>query len=251
MIDYTTWGIEELERELRVFTRTALPYAVKHALSATAFDAMRRGRANVGSSMTLRNKWTEGSVRALPVRTNKIDAMVSRMGSAEDYMRVQETGGIERTTGRYGLPIPTGYSAGQEGRQPRTKLPRKANQMRNIRLQTKWATAGSTDRQRLVRVVQEAVATGKRFVFLRLARGDGGGHKSGIFRVIGGRKNTRRGWPSGAKIKMIHNLEHKTVRIPKNVWNETAAILAAEDQDEHYRKALIFQIERNRLFRNR
>ena len=113
-----------------------------------------------------------------------------------------------------------------------------------IRLQVaRTARRAATRGQEIVLAVQNAVATGQRVVFLPLRH-------PGLYKVMGGRK-TGSGWPKGAKLKMLYSLEDSTITTEPRRWLEPSANLVISKREEYYRKALIRQIEKNRLFRDK
>ncbi len=229
----------ELERLLAQLGEKLIPVATRHAVNNTAWEARKLYQAAIGDKLTLRNKWTQGSARVKPTKTLGIRRMEARVGSTQEYMRRQEEGHVEVAGGRHGVAIPTGYAAGQEGQKPRTKLPRRPNRMQNIRL-LRFARLGKTPKQRLLRSVQKAILTGNRFIFADF----GPGKRKGILKVLGGRKKFTRGWPKGARLRMVQDLTHRHVVIKENPLLTPAAIKAREKFPEFYRKALIFLIRK-------
>jgi len=228
----------ELERILKQLRDKSVPFATKQMVNKTAFDARGYAQEEIEDEMTLRNKWTRGSVRVVQTKTLNIREQRASVGSTQEYMRHQEEGYTSVSRGKHGHAIPTGYSAGQEGQRPRTKLPRRPNQVQNIRL-ARFRARGKTTKQRALRAVQEGIKSGHRLVYINF----GPGKKKGIMRILGGRKTFKRGWPDGARLKMIHALQ-KTVRIHKRPWLVPAVIRARRNMPGHYRDALIFQIKR-------
>ena len=236
MIDLDTREIDELEDSLKTFKMKAFPRATKETLNGVAFKARELAQENIRRSMTLRNKWTEKSIQVEMTRTLNVDRQESEMGSIEDYMRKQEEGDIETSKGKHGVTIPTGWSAGQKGMRPRTRLVKRANRLQNITLSKKFLPQKKS--RRVPIIIAQAVSTGKRFVFLHL------GKRKGIFKVVGGKKgNTKR-----AKIWMVHDLSHRSIRIPRNPWIEKAATGAAKNLDRIYKAALIRQLQKHRIF---
>lgn len=236
MIDLDAEEIEHFETVLRVFASRSYPFAVRQTLNATAWDARSRAQHAIARTMTERNKWTRGSVRVVPERgTTRVSAMEAAVGSTETYMETQETGGSKARRGRHGVAIPTSYAAGQEGARPRTRLPRGRNKLRNIKLQRRsFASRGRTRAQRIVASVQQAIKSGKRYVYMDF------GQRRGIVRVLGGKRR--------ARLKMVYDLSSLTVRIPRRPWLEPAVNRVLGGMDDHYRKALIFQLRRRGLY---
>jgi len=242
MIKLDEKDLKDLQSDLKTFANRAYPFATKETLNKTAFHAMKVARNDVEVSMVLRNRWTVGSIRAQPTRSLNVNQQFSVVGSTEEYMAHQEFGRLETTKGKHGVAIPTGYSAGQEGVTPRTRLPRKANRMQNIRI-AKFQQSGKTRKQRMVMTVRRAVETNRRFVYLDL------GKRRGIFKVRGGDiEYASRGWPGKASLKMLQDLSHRSVRIPKSPWLNPSTKKASNKMPEFYREAILFQLKRNKIF---
>ena len=222
----------------------SVPYATREALNRTAFDGQKIARSLVRNKMILRNNYTVQSIRVDRAKTLSMSGQYSVLGSIASYMLDQEFGAVQVKQGRHGVAIPTAYSAGQgRGTQPRTLLPLKINKLQNILLSKRAKSKAMSIKQRLVITVQEAVHKGPREVFLDLGR------KQGIFRVVGGRRGTKRGWPKGARLQMLHDLSHDAVVIPRTPWLKPSALKAAEGLQRHYRMALIYQLKRLSTYR--
>ena len=85
--------------------------------------------------------------------------------------------------------------------------------------------------------------TVNRFVFLKLRNS-----RQGIFRVVGGRRGVKRGWPKGAKLKAVHDLTSQSVVIPATPWLKPAFDQVIPQLPTFYKKALTFQLKRFGLF---
>lgn len=226
--------IRQLELDMTIFAKRGLPYATGSTLNRTAADARIEAQKNVKQQMTLRNRWTVGSIQYQKVRGLDINKQESATGSLQKYMLTQEDGGIERKSGKHGVAIPTGYSAGQEGQQPRTRLPRRPNKISNIqltRLKTKTRNRKSVNFVK----VKLAAESGVKFLFMDLGR------RKGIFRILGGKRKPR--------VKMVADLSNPVVRIPRNPWLEPAAEKSRKRMSRFYKEALKEQLRRHRLFR--
>lgn len=244
MFNIDNKSIKRLEADLKAFAHRALPFATKSTLNMAAFDAQKEARATVSAKMVERNKFTRQSIRVDQAKTLNVRRQESAVGSIAEYMADQEFGGVKASKGKHGVAIATSFSAGQQGQRPRTRLPRKPNKLANIRLKRGKRTPANK-RQRTLFAVQDAVSSGNRTVFLDLGR------TKGIFRVVGGRKGFKRGWPKGARLKMLHDMSNKSVRIPRNPWLAPATKRTEKKIPGFYRKAIIFQLKRKGLFRSR
>jgi len=235
--DFSEW--RQYERKLERIRHKAIPFAVRASLDATAFDAQRGSREFVRSKMTLRNKWTGRSIRVNKVgRELNIDRMRSETGSSEDYMRMQEEGGIVRSNGKHGVAIPTSFASGEGLKsKPKKRLPRRANKLSQIKL-GRGKTKFKSKRQEAFLKVKEAVESGHRFVFL-----DNGRNKA-IYRVSGSGRVNKKGKFSGVKMRMVWNLENKTVKINKTNWLTQEVDDALKGMPQNYKRALLFQLKR-------
>lgn len=226
--------IEEMEKDLKFFKKRALP----HATRATLTEAAWRGRAEqqqlIGQKLVERNKFTRRSIHAEPARSLVIRKQESAFGSTQEYMVTQEDGGVDRGRGGKAVSIPTGYAAGQEGSRPRTKLPKKANKMRNIRL-TKSKTRGKSRKQRNFLLIRDAKARSIKFIFMDLGR------RKGVFRVLGSKKRP--------KIKMVADVSRKSVRIPATPTLKPAFKKVSSELPGIYRKKLIEQLRRHGIWK--
>lgn len=233
MIRIDNEDVKQLESNFKTFARRALPFATKATVNSAAFKARTFAQENIREKMTLRNRFVERSIQVIQTKTLKISQQESRMGSTADFFEDQEFGGTKRRKGRDGVPIATAYASGQNGQQPRTRLPRKVNTLRAISLKRSRKARGSR-RQRNTIAIKEAAESGNKFVFLDLGR------TKGIFKVVGGKRRPR--------IKMVWDLTRSIVRIPKNPTIAPAANDTQALMPELYREALEFQARRNRLF---
>lgn len=247
MIDVDVEEIKRMEKDLGVFAKQALPYATRNTINQLAWRGRQYAQANIDRDFVNRNKWTRGSVKVNQTRTLKIDAQESAVGSTEDYMRRQEFGEVITGEGQHGHPIPTGASAGQKGQVPRTRVPRRKNRMKQIRLGGKKVTA-KTPEQRLLLLTREAIESGRRVFFWD---GRQFGPRTGIYRVKGGSLKRGRGWPRGAKLELMYDLSHDVVNIQATPWLRPAANKAERDAFDIYAKSLQFQMDRHNLMRER
>jgi hypothetical protein len=108
--------------------------------------------------------------------------------------------------------------------------------MANIRLGRSKLRASSA-KQRMVIAVNQAVKTGRRYTYLDLGR------TQGIFKVVGGRA-TGRGFPKGARLRMMYDMSRKSVTVPANPWLLPSAMFAQKFMPMEYRKALKFQLKK-------
>ena len=234
MIRVDTKDIKEMEADLKTFARKAYPFATKNTVNTAAFRTQKIARNDIQSDLTLRNRFTVQSVQVEQSRTLQVSRQAAIVGSTADYMEDQEFGGIKARKGKQGVAIPTGYSAGQEGAEPRTRLPRKANKLASIQLSKRKGRKMSRAQRNLV-AVKVAAASSNKYIFMDL------GKRKGIFRVLGGKRNPR--------VKMVHDLSEQAVTIPRNPWLGPAVDQVEQEIPDIYRRSLRFQLKRLNLFK--
>lgn len=234
MFSINTRDIKEMEGDLKAFAHKAFPFATRNTINSAAFNAQREARSGVSDSLTLRNRFTVQSIQVEQSRTLQVSRQSATVGSIADYMEDQEFGGTKTKKGKRGVAITTGYAAGQEGKQPRSRLARRPNAIANIMLQKK-RRKGKTRKQRNLIAVKAAAESSQKYVYMDLGR------RQGIFKVIGGKRRPR--------VKMVHDLSRQSVRIPAKPWLNPAVISTEKIIPELYRKSLEFQVRRQNLFR--
>lgn len=247
MFDINDKQLKRFESDLKQFAKQAYPFATRNTLNATAFQAQREWKHEISQNMVQRNRFTQQSIRVEQTRELKVRHQAAVVGSTAPYMDEQEFGGVKRARGKEGVPIPTSYSAGQGQARPRTRLPRAANKLARIRLRKGKRRIAKTPKQRLIFAVQDAVNSGRREIFLD--QDNTAGPRTGIYKVIGGKRGKKRGWPSGAKLKMLYDLSDKAVRIPRNPTLAPAVARARRAIPLIYKSQLIQQLQRRGLFR--
>lgn len=230
---------KRLVQELEYLNQRALPHANKRFVNDAAFAVMREARQGVRETMTLRNKWTERSIQVERSRTLDMRRQGATVGSTEEYMLDQEFGTTKIKGGREGVILPTSWSAGQQGAKPRSRLPRRPNAMKNIKLKHR-KLRGVGKRQKNALLVKQAVETKDRFIFMDLGR------RKGIFKVLGGRKKNPSGHVRGARVKMVHDMTRASVRVPPTPWLNPAIDRVLPKMPRMFTKRLIEQIRKNR-----
>ena len=233
--DINIKDITRFETTLEQFSTRAIPAATRETVNEAAAVTMRISKNRIHKQFTIRNKWTEGSIRTQPTKAREITRQAAYVGSMQDYMSDQEFGSVKKRKGKEGVPIPTGFASGEgDAPRPRKKLPKGKKNIRRIKLQRSRSRKAKSRKQALLFKVQDAVSTGQRDIFHDFQ----GGKKKGIFRVVGGRKGFKRGWPKGARLKMLYDLSMSAVIIPKGPWLHPSVKLVEPHLGEIYLKAL-------------
>lgn len=145
------------------------------------------------------------------------------------------------------MPIPTAFASNEAKGSPRLKLPTSKKKLRNIRLSrfVPMRNKGSSTqlysqisdgtKRGNARAIQAAVYGKSRFAFLKNTTGG----NTGIFHVKGRRKKDR-------EIKMVHDLKHPVVNIPKHAWLTPATDRSLKRMPRMYNRNLKHQIDRAR-----
>ena len=225
--------VKRLEGDLKTFAERAYPFATKNTINQGAFHARSEWQENIRDEMTLRNKFTERSIRVEQSRTLDVRRQSATVGSIAPYMPDQEFGAVKSSKGKEGTPIATSFAAGQGEGAERTRLVRKPNKLATIRLQ-KRGGRGASRKQRNAAAVTEAVATKRRYIFMDLGR------RKGIFKVTGGKRKPR--------VRMVWDLTRQSVIIPKTPTLGPAVRKTERVMPDLYLKSLEFQAKRHGLF---
>ena len=234
MIDIDTTDAKALERHLRQIKSKAIPFAIRSTQNGLAFKGQQLARETVKDNMITRNKF---AIQSIQVDKARAGQRYSVLGSTQEFMKTQEFGGVVRDP-----TITTQYASGEGigSSTPRKRLARKANSLRAIRL-NKGGSKGKSRKQRNMIKIIDAVNTGKKYIFLQTDKTEG------IFKVVGGKKNSKKGGPKGAKLRMVQRTDLKTVTIKPNAWLQPAVEKLRPLAQGIYSKALEFQIKNVRL----
>ncbi len=227
--------IKALEADLRHVAERALPFATKQTLNKTAFDTRKIVLNQIQGKMIERNRFTAQSIRVDMAKTLNIARQEAVVGSTAKYMEDQEFGGVKRARGAQSVAIATRAASGEgTGAGPRQRLPRRANQLKNIRLRRRKGRAPTRKQRNRILIAEAAQAGGAgRYIHLDLGR------RSGIFKVTGGKRKP--------KITMMWDTGRKSVVIPKNPWLAPSVKRSEKQLERNYRNALEFQLKRLRL----
>lgn len=234
MITADTDELKQFESDLKTFAARAYPFATKNTLNQAAFSAREGYIVNAKDSMTLRNRFTAGSIRVDQVRTLNVGRQSATVGSIAPYMDEQEFGTVIHKKGKTGVPIATTVASGEgEGTRPRRRMVPRSRRLSNIALRSKSVKALSRGQKNFLKV-KETAKSGRKFVFLDLDR------HPGIYRVTGGVRRPQ--------VKLVHDMSKESVVIPRNPMLAPAVKDAERVMPFLYREALIFQLKRQRLF---
>lgn len=207
----------------------AVQFAERNTINDMAWETRRNSIENVRNQMTLRNRWTEGSIRVQAARRFE-DA--ARIGSFQDYMKDQEFGSTRVRKGRKGVPIPTAYASGEgQSSIPRKRLPRARNKLARLNLRN-LSVQGGNKRQRNVIKVRQAIKSGRREIYMDTGR------RQFIARVTGGKRQ--------ARVRVLYDLTRGATPIPRNPWLLPATDQAVLKREVFYKKNMKAQMKRLR-----
>ena len=231
--------IERLSKDLKLFggART-VGYAARSAINTMAFENRKIFRAEMDNKLTLRNKFTQGSIRTQRAVGTDVNTMHSVSGSVQGYMALQETGGIVNpNSGSASVPVPTATARqGSLKRMVAQRMRRKNINLATINLRGKIRTGRYKSKsQEIAANVRQAAREYAEFVFLETSRA------RAIYQLSG---SSRR-----PKMRMVWNLNKKTTRIRRQDILSGSLKKLERKTDEIMLDATLFQMRRNRLFR--
>lgn len=222
-----------LGHHLRRLNESVFPTVTQNTINSMAFEAQREGKRQTRLNFTLRNQFTVQGVQVEQSRTNIIARQASEMGTAREYMRVQEEGGVKSGKNGAAVNLLTNYGSGEpEGTTPRKKLAVREHRHSNLRI-NRESNRGRTEKQRNAIKIKQAAANGMGFVYLKTAK------RKGIYRVWGNESNP--------VVKMVWDLSKRSVRIPKHGWFEPARIAGIESRDRHFRRSMQFELRKAKI----
>lgn len=215
---------EDLVEDLRVMRREAIPHAMRQGLNDEAFSARKAWQTNLQNRFTLRNRFTQNSIRVEKARGTDLSSMESRVGTVAPYLLEQEQGATVAKSA-----IPTGVASG-EGRIPgsaRKRPVRRPNLKKNIRLPS---PVGGPGKRGTAIAISKARRKGQRFVLLEEGR------RKGIFKLAGGKTKPR--------LDMVYDLSRRSITKRPAPTFQPALETARRWAPGLHRRALIQQFHR-------
>lgn len=188
-------GAKEMNAGLKRMRGQAVPNALRNTLNTAAFETRTIWRREIRSTFTLRNRFTEQSVRVEQARGSN---MVATVGSVAPWMAVQEEGGTVRGKSGHKV-IPRAASAGQKAGAPRTRLVRGRFYLGAIQVAHPALSGGR--RQRNAIAIAMARKQGKNIVLLTRPSG-----AKGLFIIMSGGKRA-------LKTRMLWDVSRSSVRV--------------------------------------
>jgi hypothetical protein len=222
-------------RELQAFSKAmqrlqkeAPTDAVRAALNGLAADGKDKAKRSMQADFTLRNRWTENSLRTSQANQRNPKSMHSKVGSIQPYTATQEEGGKAKPESGKHQTIPTLAARGGNrkripslGRKPGSKIPM-------VPYQEPKNHIGGPRQDMIVQAKYAARMWTKHFYWDT-------GKRQGIFEVQGQfaprkvRQSTyapkgssgpkqKRSQFSDLQIRMVYDLTRSSVQEPKKTW---------------------------------
>lgn len=229
MLKVDTRELEHYQEDLAALNRRGLPYATRKTLNDLAWKSRSEWQAEIARTFTLRNQFTERSIRVEQAKGANTRDQQSVVGSVAQYMLTQEEGGVLHGKSGQSKPVPT--TAARIGGSEK-KVVSRPNRMSRIQLR---ARRGQSQAQRNAIQVMQAQRAGSKFAFIEK------GSKRGIFRVMGGKRSLR--------LRLIQNLSHSTVTIKRQTTMQPAVQRALLWGPSFYRDALQAQLLRAKTYK--
>jgi hypothetical protein len=234
MVTVDTREFRKLEKDLRTFASKAIPHAVRNSLSTSAFQARAEWQDQIKRSFTLRNKFTERSIRVEKATGFEVRRMVSVVGSVAPYMERQEFGGIEHANrGIKAIPGPS--AAGQAPGTKRTRLVRATARLGriNVKRGALRRTGGSPKQRNLVALLQ-ARRAGRKHALLE--RKNGG---RGLFLITGTKRKIR--------TRLLYDVSKSQVTVPAEPTLQRTLKAIEPKLERIHKDAFLFQLRKHRI----
>lgn len=229
MIDFKVDAKKAL-KDLRQFREKAIPYATRNALNRSAFHARAEWQVEVRGAFTLRNKYTESSIRVERATGKDTRGMIAKVGSVAAYMDEQELGATVRARGKH-KPIPGPVAAGLQPGAKRTKLVRAGNKLSALHVSR---PVGKSSKQRNAVALAMARRKGQKVALLERPKGG-----KALFRLTGGRKKVQ--------TRLLWDLSRGSVRVkPTPTLQRTLARIQPRLAEIH-RDAVVEQLKRHKI----
>jgi len=223
---------DKLQSDLQTFARRSVPFALRAALTSSAFALREAWQGEIKRSFILRNNYTERSIRVEKATSLNVATMQAVTGSVAAYLDEQEEGATIR--GGKHKPIPAPSAAGQKaGSNKRTRLVRAGNKLGALNALKTGKPTGSKKRRNAV-AIAVAIARGKNVVLLERKRGG-----KGLFSVSGGKRKVR--------LRMLWDMSRGSVRVkPEPTLHRSLASIKGKLEAIHNAE-LLKQLRRSRV----
>lgn len=227
-----TRDFRKLHDHLERFAKRAVPYAARDALNGCAFELRKEWQEKIRGTFTLRNKFTERSIRVEKASGLDLRTMQSRTGSVAAYMADQETGATIRGSGKH-KAIPAPGAANQAPGARRTRVVTSSKRLGAIHINSPALAKYGRRRQNAI-ALAIAIRKGERFALLnRTGRG------RGIFEV--------KGLKTKAKVRLLYDVSRGSVKVKPSETMRHAVVGAGHRFERVIYDSLLRQLHRNKL----
>jgi len=225
-------GLDDALRDLKKFRESAVPYAIRDSLNVSAHACSMLWDDEMGNKFTLRNKFTQRSIRVVHAKGLDTRRMIAICGSVSPYLDTQEIGGtVKGEHGFQAIPGPVAAGIGAGGK--RTKRVRQGRYTQKIHVLrvVQFPTRAQTN------AVALAMAKRKGLQFAKLQRPNGG---TGLYLIGGGTGKKRRRYTA----RLLWDTSKSSVRISPHATLQPALARMPKVCDAIYENALKAQCRR-------
>lgn len=228
--------LKKLELVLGDISKNSLRFAQSKTMNSIAFAAQQVSKQAIKNEFINRNTWTQ---RTIVVEKGNKSNITARMGSTQDYMETQESGGFEKSSRKFGVVVPQPLASGETS-SPRKKTVRPRNKLNKIKIAKGGKSNGWGN-------VYAQARAGAKVVFLendnrRNKRTD----SSGFFTVKRGKKFKGR---QSFKFEKLYDLSNKQIKINSKPWLEPSVDRVTPWLPSTYEEILKKEIETQKLRR--
>lgn len=221
-------------KALEGFQRS-IPYAMRNGLNSCAFELRKTWQLEIRAAFTLRNKFTERSVRVEKANGLNIGSMKAVTGSVAPYMGDQEEGAKVKGRGKHkAIPAPVA-GGGKPGGTNRPRLVAGRFKLGAVSVASKPLAKYGRRRQNAI-AIAIAVRKGERFALLNRSKGKG----RGLFEVKGLKRK--------AKVRLIWDMSRGSVKVPAEPTMARAVHRSRNAFERIMRSSLEDQAKRHGLF---
>lgn len=229
-----TKDFKRLHESLERFASKAYPHAMRNALNGCAFELRKGWQSEIRQTFTLRNRFTERSIRVEKASGIDVRGMKAVTGSVAPFMGDQEVGASVRGRSRH-KAIPSPIAGGGSGAGKRPRLVAGRYKLSAVMVASQPMAKYGRRRQNAVSLAI-AIRKGERFALLNRTKGKG----RGIFEVKGLKRK--------AKTRLIWNVSKGSVKVKPEPTMRRAVARSKHAFERVLYDSLLFQLKRNKVF---
>lgn len=224
---------KRLSDDLEKMAKRAIPYAIRDTLNGSAFALQKGWRGEVKRTFTLRNRYTEQSIRVDKAQGTSIAGMKAVTGTIAPFMPDQEEGGTVRGRGAH-KAIPSAAAAGGALGAKRKSVVRSGFRLSSIQVTQRPLPKYGRRRQNAV-AMAIAIRKGERFALLNRIKSKG----RAIFEVKGGKRSGR--------ARLIWDVSRGSVKVPREPTLQRSIALSSRVFEKVQYEAMLTQLRRNKV----